>query len=120
MIASRNVVVLFRTSLAVAIGSLAISCASARSVTMQPGAGGVVAISPQDSEKARAKADALMSRTCRGKGHQVVEEGETVVGSKTKSESSSGPGSGFVSRQTSGTSESRDLTEWRLKYVCKK
>jgi hypothetical protein len=83
----------------------------------------VVAIHNGIFGDARAKADDIMRSTCKGKPWEIVEEGETVVGStttaSTRTEKAHKGLFGKVPETEKTTSETNDKTEWRLKYVCK-
>lgn len=105
---------------------------SAKSITVKPGKGGVLTLSPQSDPKARAKAQAIMNDTCQGKRPEITEEGETVVGSRTTANAREEGGHAAAqpsrgkwvaaarpTRETSETSESRNITEWRITYECK-
>lgn len=103
---------------------------TARSVSMKPGKGGVVTLTPHEDPRARAKADAIMAQTCSGKKHEITEEGDVVVGTATKSNTEHHSGSasgikvaGFGFGGSSPNSETeavaKNLTEWRITYECK-
>lgn len=107
---------------------------TAKSVTIRPGKGGVLTLAPQDDPRARAKAQAIMQQTCRGKTPEIVEEGETVVGTTTTAKTvkeNSSANNRIVIRKgkkttiqpvndaTTETAESRNVTEWRVTYECK-
>ena len=94
-----------------------VSCSHARVVQLEPGRGGVIALSSRDSQGARQRAERLMADNCGRNEFQIVQEGEAVVGSTTSSPFTAGR----VSRNVGvgfGTSSSRDSTEWRLQYRC--
>lgn len=123
---------LFSVSLAlVAICSCAHDWTTAKSVSMRPGKGGVVTLSPQEDPRARAKADAIMQKTCGSKKAEITEEGEAVVGVSKRSQTDhnsggsngiklSSAGIGFGSPSSSETDATeRQLTEWRITYECK-
>ncbi len=91
-------------------------CASARSVVVEPGAGGIVAI-PANTSSNREKAEGLMRSTCRG-GYEIVREEEVAVGSR-------GRGERTVSRGTSDSITTREefstrvRYEWQIHYRCR-
>lgn len=130
------------TTLLALLSLIAVSCVTnydfttAKSITIRPGKGGVLTLSPQDDPRARAKAQAIMKQTCREKTPEIVEEGETVVGSRTtaKTTKDNNASNGktilvrkgkkivrqpVVNDETTETAESRDVTEWRVTYECK-
>ena len=61
----------FRSKISISVGflilALLVGCATARTVSMQPGKGGVVAVHPAQDPEARAKAEEIMRNTCHGK-----------------------------------------------------
>lgn len=66
-----------------------------------------------DVEEARAQAEDYMRRQC-PEGHDVVDEGEAVVGSQSSTfVPAYGRRSGVVNTMTS------DIAEWRIRYRCK-
>lgn len=69
-------------------------------------------------EPAQQKADAAMAAKCPG-GYEVDEAGETVVGQSTDSQTQAKPVSLFSGPGTTTQSNSREMTEWRIKYHCK-
>lgn len=104
------------------------SCATARVVQSRPEIGGVVAIAPRDNPDARSKGKLLMADICGRKKYRIVEEGETIVGSKTSGSATQSEGSKrmlFSSKrrpttETEMNAETSNVTEWRLKFVCAK
>ena len=119
----------------VSLGLLAVtSCAydpsSARSVSMKPGKGGILTLSPHEDPRARAKADTLMAQTCSGKKAEILEEGDAVVGTSTSSNTEQRSGSasgikiagiGFGGSNPNAQTDSvaKNVTEWRITYECK-
>jgi hypothetical protein len=123
----------FIIQLTVLSAFIATSCAhdwtTAKSVSMRPGKGGVVTLSPQEDPRARAKADAIMQKTCGNKKAQITEEGEAVVGVSKRSQTDhnsgssngiriSGNGLGFGSHSSETDTTERQVTEWRITYEC--
>lgn len=99
--------------------ALLIQCAHVRLVKKRPGRGGVIAVENGLFETYDEKAEGAMSRACRGKGYTVVEEGETVVGTKTQGAKASKKGKSILwSRLEKNSSETRNVTEWRIKFKC--
>ncbi|WP_437487829.1 hypothetical protein WME75_07590 [Sorangium sp. So ce1014] len=84
-------------------------------------AGGELAILG-DREVAMQKANSTMATTCGGPDrYEIVEEGETVVGEESVSESSERREKDFFGpkkRKQENTSTVQ-TTEWRVKYECK-
>ncbi len=102
-------------------------CATARMVESEPEVGGVVTIAPQGNEEARQKAEALMRQTCAGKTYKIVKEGEVVVGSRTEAKQNETPkedknlfGKKTKSVETSSSTSTSNVTEWRLTFKCQK
>lgn len=89
------------------------SCASARVVKYKPGKGGIIALHPGLDGDGRSKAFSLMDTNC-NRGYDIIEEGEAKIGENKSSYNDSdillGKGS---------TEESRQATEWRIKYKCR-
>ncbi len=118
---------------AIALIIITASCAhdptSARSVSMKPGKGGVLTLSPHEDPRARIKADAIMARTCSNKKAEITEEGDTVIGTSKKSSTENSHGTstngmriagfGLPSSGSATDSVERQLTEWRITYECK-
>lgn len=96
-------------------------CAVATSVSVRPGKGGVVAVTPRNSPEARDKAVQIMSATCGGRGYTIVQEQEVVVGHVI---STSRQGDIDVRRRRDATVSSWEetttspQTEWRITYTC--
>ncbi|MBX7058977.1 MAG: hypothetical protein K1X75_12995 [Leptospirales bacterium] len=124
--------------LALLAASVTAGCASARMVSVQPGAGGTIGIGGGflQRDDARANANAMMATNCGNKSPRIVSEGEVVVG-QTSSGSSQTSGQsttnaagvrvgnvGVGQRRTDSQSQTvsnlttRDITEWRIDYVC--
>lgn len=91
-----------------------VSCAHARVVKSQPGKGGTVAVGKGLFGDARAEADLEMRRNCGSKRPVIVEESEHVVGTSTSTDNKR------TKRGSRSTGETRDKTEWRIKYKCEK
>jgi hypothetical protein len=120
---------LFFVSLVV-VASCAHDWTSAKSVSMRPGKGGVVTLTPHEDPRARAKADAIMQKTCGNKKSEITEEGEAVVGVSKRSQTDlnsngssgirvSSNGLGFGSHSSETDTTERQVTEWRITYECK-
>lgn len=120
----------FALSVFVTMAGCAMDNTSARSVSVKPGKGGVVTLSPHEDPRARSKADAIMTQTCSGKKPEITEEGDVVVGTATKSNTEHRSGAadsikvaGFGFGGASPTSETeavaKNVTEWRITYECK-
>ncbi|WP_437624878.1 hypothetical protein [Sorangium sp. So ce1151] len=76
-----------------------------------------------DREVAMQKANSTMATTCGGPdSYEIVEEGETVVGEESTSESSERREKDFFGpkRQKQQSTSTTQKTEWRVKYECKK
>lgn len=65
---------------------------------------------------AHADAKAHMKANCGRKKPIVVEEGEAVVGTDTRGSKRKDVG---IFGEEVSNSESRNITEWRIKYKCK-
>ncbi len=113
-----------------ALASCAHDWTTAKSVSMRPGKGGVVTLSPHEDPRARAKADAIMQRTCGNKKASITEEGEVVIGVSKRSQTDvnsngssgirlSNNGLGFGSHSSETDTTERQVTEWRINYECK-
>jgi hypothetical protein len=103
--------------------AMLMGCATARNVQTKPGKGGVVAVHQGLWGDARAEADNIMRTTCKGKPFEIVEEGETVIGSTTTANTKrEGEHEGLFGKEAESertTAQTMDKTEWRVKYVCK-
>jgi hypothetical protein len=104
--------------------SLAFSCATVRVVKSQPGKGGELAVKDGFiGEPASVIADRTMSANC-SRGYVVTEEGEHVVGSTSRTSGSEESKGSVVSSKSSKSISSEtstsDVTEWRIKFKCKK
>ncbi|MBI3535162.1 MAG: hypothetical protein HY072_06725 [Deltaproteobacteria bacterium] len=91
-------------------------CATARTVSMQPGKGGVVSLNPPQNPEARAKAEELMRSNCHGKKFEIVEEGEAVIGQEVYGKQDTSLGKSSIWSTSSSTTENK--TEWRITYKC--
>lgn len=91
-----------------------VGCATARVVSVQPGEGGIVAVSPAQSAEARQKAQAIMERNCGSRRVKIVSEDEAVVGQQTYVSGSDYRRAGTFS----AASQTQDQTEWRIRYKC--
>ena len=104
----------------------------ARSVKKRPGKGGVIALLLNHRQEDQEKAKQLMIETCGKQSHEIIEEGEFVIGTITNSNAEQEApnkrkvGSLFGIPVTSGhdgkvntTSETIQKKEWHLKYRCK-
>ncbi|MGZ3699775.1 MAG: hypothetical protein ACXWP5_16775 [Bdellovibrionota bacterium] len=102
--------------------SIIIGCATARTVSVQPGKGGVVAVNPPQDPEARQKAEMIMGQTCNGKKWEIVEEGETVIGQSTRGDTGTSYNNNrnapILFSSTSSSSETVNKTEWRINYKC--
>ena len=94
------------------------SCASTRVVKKRSGKSGVIMVKEGMFGDARADAKQLMKDNCGRKKPVIAEEGEAVVGSDTRGSERKRKG-WFKTNVTYGSSETRDVTEWRIKYRCK-
>lgn len=109
----------------------------ARDVKKKPGKEGVIALRQVNRPEDRALAEQMMTQNCAGKEVKVIEEGEVVIGEKTKSSGSEShvPGksgkqvgtlfglpitSGGRNSGTESSSESEkvQLKEWQISYEC--
>ncbi|NUM87968.1 MAG: hypothetical protein HUU37_02075 [Bdellovibrionales bacterium] len=121
--------------------ALVAGCASmpyqpyARDVKRKPAEGGVIALKTEHRAEDRAKADQMMSANCgTDLMAKIAEEGEVVVGEKTKSSSDSrqkneenGFSLGGIKFLTGGTTpvnntntttEKEAVKEWHVSYNC--
>lgn len=76
-----------------------------------------------DREVAMQKASQTMATTCGGpESYEIVEEGETVVGEDTVSESNERREKDFFGpkKRKQESTHTVQKTEWRVKYECKK
>ena len=87
-------------------------CATARTVSVTPGKGGVVALKPGLFGDPRQKATELINGNC-GSGHTIVKEGEAVIGT-TGEERERTTWYGGKAKDIDTTNK----TEWRIKYKC--
>ena len=97
--------------------SLFASCATTRVVQTQPQKGGTIAVHDGLIGDARSDAKAKMKANCPKGRYQIVEEGEAKVGSSSRGNSDSKK-TNYGITLTSTDSETRDVTEWRIKYRC--
>ncbi len=95
---------------------LTTSCATTRVVQKRHQKSGVIMVKDGIIGDARADAKKLMADNCGRKRPVVVEEGEAVVGSTTDGRERK---SVLFKGVSYGSSETRNVTEWQLKYVCK-
>ena len=105
------------------------SCASlfqshARVVSKKPGVGGVITVQQgfDGGANARLEADAMMRQNCNG-SFDITEESEVVVGQRGVQDTESRKEKDYFYGQrksTRTTTESRDVTEWRISYKCRK
>lgn len=108
------------------VGTMVLAGCSGIRVVKANKAGGEIALIG-NREDAMEKARLEMARTCGGpQNYEVMEEGETVVGQTTQTSGSQQTESGQTwsgrpATRTTGnsTQETRDATEWRVKYSCK-
>ena len=95
------------------------ACATTRVVQTQPERGGVIAVHESLIGDARADAITKMKANCPKGKYKIVQEGEAKVGSNSSSNGDSKSlKHGLV--LTSTESQTRDVTEWRIKYRCSK
>jgi len=109
----------------------------AREAKKKPREGGVIALRTDHRPEDRQKADTLMAMNCAGANVKVLEEGEVVVGERSSSSSQKtndtahgggwNLGSGFrlggsnqPSENTNTTTETTQVKEWQISYVCEK
>lgn len=108
----------------------------ARDVKRKPGKEGVVALNQNHRPEDRALAEKMMTQNCSGKEVKVIEEGEVVIGEKTKSTGSQSHDAGEQKRQagtlfglplmtgrnasteSSSESEKVQMKEWQISYEC--
>ncbi len=95
-----------------------LSCAHVRTVKVQPGEGGEIAVFPQNDLEARGKAQTLMADNCRPKKFKIVEEGEVVTGQSTQQQAQVNPNKYTGGATASGSTYTTNTTEWRIKYRC--
>jgi hypothetical protein len=99
------------------------SCATARSVLVEPGKGGIVVVSPRNSNEARAKASDIMRRTCGGKPYRIVKEEEVVIGTVTRTQRHTDvdvykkPKRIMTTSYRDTTTSTR--TQWEITYRCR-
>jgi hypothetical protein len=98
------------------------SCISAKSIVLEPGKGGIVAISPRNNEEARSRAAQIMLSVCQGRPYQIIREEEVVVGQVTTTKKT---GDIVKKRKKEGiilssqeVKTTRAKTQWRLTYRC--
>ncbi len=91
---------------------LATGCSSARLVETKPGVSGVVAVSSAQDAEARGKAQTLMAETCGSKTVEIFEEAEQVIGTSSRKRRFGGSG------LTTGSTRTRQNTEWRIHFKC--
>ena len=96
----------------------------ARVVSRQPGNGGVITIQQgfDGGSNARLEADAMMRQNCNGP-FDITEESEVVVGQRGTQNTESRKEQDYFygpQKRTRTTTESRDVTEWRISYKCRK
>lgn len=114
-----------------ALATILTGCGSAKAVKMKPGKGGIVTVSNRSNQKSMEKARAIMSETCQGQPYKIVEEGRTTVGKVTESSGSKeskgvvvgsifGNSESSKNEQTRGTTVTKDVTEWQIKFECSK
>jgi len=107
------------TALIAAAASLS-GCSGIRVVKASK-AGGEIALLG-NREEAMTKASMEMNRMCGPAGFEIVEEGEAVIGTQSTSNGQSTAGQTFFGAptvRTSGTTDTVQKTEWRVKYTCK-
>jgi hypothetical protein len=93
---------------------------SYRVVKTQPHTAGEVALQG-DRQLAHQKAEQYMTSECSG-GYDIVEEGEAVTGSTSRSNADSTKQKDIFGQKVNNTqtsTRSTDTTEWRVKYKCK-
>lgn len=105
----------------------------ARKVKVKPRKGGIVALKVDHNDQDRAYAEKIMTKSCYGKGFDVLEEGEVVIGTQTsstatKKEAEKGKRVGSLwgiplstadKDQTTNTSSTTvQKKEWQINYKC--
>ncbi len=105
----------------------------ARRVKMKPRVGGVVALKLDHNEQDRQHAEGMMSKSCGAKKFAVLEEGEVVIGTETKSNETRKAGTEGkkmgslfgIPLTSAGTDPSKATSsttlqkkEWQIKYKC--
>jgi hypothetical protein len=97
-------------------------CATARSVMVEPGRGGIVVVAPRNSDEARSKASDIMRRTCKGKSYSIVKEEEVVVGTVTSTRRHRDVDVYKKPRRVRTTSfrdtTTSTRTQWEISYRC--
>lgn len=97
--------------LVVAAGASA--CATTRVVKTQPGQGGEIMVQEGLIGDARSDAKKKMASNCGRKKPVVTEEGEAVIGSRSRKDTQ------LTSWGSSSAGETEQKTEWRIKYRCR-
>ena len=106
------------TALIAAVATLS-GCSGIRVVKASK-AGGEIALLG-NREEAMTKATMEMNRMCGPSGFNIVEEGETVIGTHSTSSGQTTAGHTFFgapATRSSGTTDTIEKTEWRVKYTC--
>ncbi len=108
-------------SCVVAAATLVLGCSGIRVVKASKAGGEIALIG--DREGAMEKARLEMANTCGGpQNYDIMEEGETVIGTHSTASSQTEAGhswTGAPATRTSGSSDTVEKTEWRVKYSCK-
>ena len=106
---------------ALVAAAVALAGCSAIRVVKANKAGGEIALLG-NREDAMTKAGVEMNRICGAHGFEVVEEGEAVIGTHSTSEEQAVGGRTFFGApavKTTGSTDTVQKTEWRVKYICK-
>jgi hypothetical protein len=104
------------------------ACGYAKHVKVKPGKTGVVTLPYGHSKASRNKANELMSQNCHGRGYQIVQEKEVVVGKVHRTRVHSHehkkkyrhPKKRIAHRHEStvATTTTVPKKEWRIYYEC--
>lgn len=109
----------------------------ARDVKKKPNEGGILALPLDPRDEDRSKADLKMQQNCGIGKYKILEEGEVIIGQKTKSDSREDQRSDsqhkvgsflglpviagdVAGKNLSGTSTTESIKEWQISYECKK
>ena len=108
-------------SFVVGAASMLLGCSAIRVVHASKAGGEIALIG--DREQAMEKARLEMANTCGGpQTYDIVEEGETVIGTHTTESQQTEAGhswTGAPATRTTGSQDTVQKTEWRVKYACK-
>lgn len=98
------------------VSFILVSCTTVRVVSKQPGKGGVVAVHQGlIGGDANVMAKGIMKENCGGKRVEVLEEGESVIGTTSKTDTKKVDS---VFTDSTSSTDTTNKTEWRIKYKC--